>query len=74
MSVRCACCTGRLEIVRTERTDTRQHGVVEIEHWRCKADCRGGGHVVTPVDGDVVLHSAGPIFDYDPRPAAEVGR
>ena len=64
MSVRCAVCGGRLELVRTDVDDTRQYGVVEIEHWRCTGDCRSGGHRV--LDDDSVVHVAGPVLDYAP--------
>ena len=68
MSVRCARCAGRLTLVRTERTETRQHGVVELEHWRCTDACRGGGHRVRDLESGAIVHVAGPVLDYAPRP------
>ena len=70
MSVRCAVCDGRLTLVRTTREDTRQYGICEIEHWRCKDGCRGGGHRVLELgDGgndETIVHVAGPVLDYVP--------
>ena len=69
MSVRCARCPGAdLELVRIDRTETREHGLVEIEHWRCPS-CRGGGHRALEPGADRVVNVAGPVLDYAPRTA-----
>ena len=71
MTVRCARCDDDLELVRLERTDTRQYGLVEVEHWRCP-DCRGGGHRVRDLGAERIVNVAGPVLDYAPRTGTEV--
>lgn len=40
---------------------------MEVKNWRYKAGCRGGGHRVTELDGDAVLHVAELVLDYMPE-------
>lgn len=52
----CRVCGGVVEHVRTD-----QQTKYQVEHYRCKGDCRGGGHRVR--DGDELVNVGGPVFE-----------
>ena len=56
----CRCCGGRVKLVRVDESSK-----YDVAHYRCRGECRGGGHRVK-LD-DELVNIGGPVFEGQSR-------